>query len=69
VLETVLCVHALQTGRLPGTPRLLERDPVVPASLLAEPCVAAKLARILKVNCGFGGTNAALILELEQDPA
>ena len=66
VLETILCVAALQSQRLPGTPRLRERDPVAPDSLLAEPRAAAKLDRVLKVNCGFGGTNAALILEKEQ---
>jgi len=63
VLETTLCVAALQTGRLPGTPRLRERDPVAPASLLAEPRAADRLERVLKINCGFAGTNAALILE------
>jgi len=66
VLETILCVNALQTRMLPGTPRLRARDPVAPESLLAEPRAAARLERVLKVNCGFGGTNAALILEREQ---
>jgi 3-oxoacyl-(acyl-carrier-protein) synthase len=65
VLETALCVSAMQNNLLPGTPRLCERDPVAPESLLAEPRAAAKLDRVLKVNCGFGGTNAALILERE----
>jgi 3-oxoacyl-(acyl-carrier-protein) synthase len=65
VLETILCVAALQTKLLPGTPRLCDRDPVAPESLLVEPRAAAKLDRVLKVNCGFGGTNAALILERE----
>jgi 3-oxoacyl-(acyl-carrier-protein) synthase len=66
VLETALCVAALQNHLLPGTPRLRERDPVTPDSLLAEPRAAAKLNHILKINCGFGGTNAALVLEREQ---
>jgi 3-oxoacyl-(acyl-carrier-protein) synthase len=48
---------------LPGTPRLRERDPFAPDSLLTEPCPATKLDCILKINCGFGGTNAALVLE------
>jgi 3-oxoacyl-(acyl-carrier-protein) synthase len=65
ILETILCVIALQTKWLPGTPRLRERDPVAPESLLAKPRAAAKLDRVLKVNCGFGGTNAALILKRE----
>jgi 3-oxoacyl-[acyl-carrier-protein] synthase-1 len=63
VLETTLCVAAMQTRLLPGTPRLHERDPVVPDSLLAEPRKAAKLNHVLKINCGFGGTNSALVLE------
>ena len=66
VLETILCVTALQRHTLPGTPRLRTRDPAVPESLLMEPRRAARLARVLKVNCGFGGTNAALVLEQTQ---
>jgi 3-oxoacyl-(acyl-carrier-protein) synthase len=63
VLETALCVAAMQNKMLPGTPRLRERDPFAPDSLLTEPCPATKLDCILKINCGFGGTNAALVLE------
>jgi 3-oxoacyl-(acyl-carrier-protein) synthase len=66
VLETALCVAALQNNLLPGTPRLRERDPAAPDSLLAEPRAAMRLNHILKINCGFGGTNAALVLEREQ---
>ena len=63
ILETVLCVLVLQNGLLPGTPRLRERDANAPDSLLGGPRTAAKLNCILKINCGFGGTNAALVLE------
>jgi 3-oxoacyl-(acyl-carrier-protein) synthase len=63
ILETALCVLALQNNLLPGTPRLRERDPVAPESLLGEPRATAKLNCVLKINCGFGGTNAALVLE------
>jgi 3-oxoacyl-(acyl-carrier-protein) synthase len=66
IVETILCIAALQTRLLPGTPRLRERDPDTPPSLLAQPRPAAKLDRVLKVSCGFGGANAALILEREQ---
>jgi len=66
VLETALCVAAMQNNLLPGTPRLRERDPVAPESLLAEPRAAARLDRVLKISCGFGGTNAALVLERER---
>ncbi|MFM2294944.1 MAG: hypothetical protein RLZZ350_1357 [Verrucomicrobiota bacterium] len=65
VLETALCVAALENNLMPGNPRLRERDPAAPDSLLAEPRAAKNLQRILKINCGFGGTNAALVLEKE----
>jgi 3-oxoacyl-[acyl-carrier-protein] synthase II len=64
VLETVLCALAVKLGMLPGTSRLREPDPAAPASVRVEPGRAASLRRILKVNCGFGGTNAALVLEV-----
>jgi 3-oxoacyl-(acyl-carrier-protein) synthase len=67
VLETILCVLALREGLLPGTPRLAERDPIVPESLIVEPRLASGLRRVLKLNCGFGGTNAALLLERTED--
>lgn len=66
VLETILCVSALRSRTLPGTPRLQTRDPVAPESLVVEPRPVARMDRVLKVNSGFGGTNAALIIEKEQ---
>ncbi len=63
VIETILCGLAVHTQTLPGTPRLRERDPVVPDSLVARPRATGPLRRVLKVNCGFGGTNAALVLD------
>jgi 3-oxoacyl-(acyl-carrier-protein) synthase len=63
ILETILCLIALRAGLLPGTPRWREADPVVPQALVTEPRAAGRLARILKINCGFGGANAALVLE------
>jgi 3-oxoacyl-(acyl-carrier-protein) synthase len=65
ILETILCLAAMEAQWLPGTPRLRERDPVAPESLLQEPRPADRLRRILKINCGFAGTNAALVLERE----
>ena len=63
VLETIVCVIAAQQGFLPGTPRLRERDPAVPESVLAGPQLGVTPLRMLKINAGFGGANAALILE------
>lgn len=66
VIETILCLLAFQSKILPGTPRLIECDPVAPESMVARPAPAPQLRRILKINCGFGGTNAALVLEKEE---
>jgi 3-oxoacyl-(acyl-carrier-protein) synthase len=63
ILETILCWMALRAQILPGTPRLRARDPVAPESIVDRPRPASRLRRILKVNCGFGGTNSALVLE------
>ena len=62
VLETIVCAIAATRGLLPGTPRLRERDPAVPAAVLVEPRAGAVPRRMLKINAGFGGTNAALVL-------
>ena len=66
VLETILCALAMRANLLPGTPRLSEPDPVAPGSVLALPRQMEKLERVLKVNCGFGGTNSALVLKRRQ---
>ncbi len=63
VIETALCVAALGTETTPGSPRLREPDSDAPAGLAREPAAAPGLRRILKMNCGFGGVNAALTLE------
>ena len=65
VLETILCLLAAHSNTLPGTPRLLERDPVAPQSMLLRPQPAARLRCMLKINSGFAGANAALVLERE----
>lgn len=62
VIETILCVLALEDRWLPGTPRLVFPAEGAPASLLIEPRSAARLDRVLKLNTGFGGVNGALIL-------
>ncbi len=63
ILETILCVLALRRGILPGTPRLREPDPV--ALPVVTPRPATPLRSVLKVSCGFGGTNAAVVLQTE----
>ena len=63
VVETILCVLAMQEKILPGTPRLGVAAEGVPASIVREPRPAAKLNCVLKLNTGFGGLNGALILQ------
>jgi 3-oxoacyl-(acyl-carrier-protein) synthase len=63
LLETIVCLIATRNQLLPGTPGLRCRDPSVPDSLLDKPRAAGSLRRILKINAGFGGVNAALVLE------
>jgi 3-oxoacyl-(acyl-carrier-protein) synthase len=65
LLETLVCLAAARGQVLPGTPGLQQPDPAVPDSVLVAPRPAESLRRILKLNAGFGGTNAALVLEWE----
>jgi len=62
VVETILCVLAMQERLLPGTPRLSVPAEGTPDSLLREPRFVARLNHVLKLNIGFGGVNGALIL-------
>jgi 3-oxoacyl-(acyl-carrier-protein) synthase len=62
VVETIVCVAAMQEGFLPGTPRLQVPADGAPASLVREPRPAARLRSVLKLSTGFGGVNGALIL-------
>lgn len=68
LLETILCLIALEKQTLPGTPRLGQPDPMAPLSLVREPRSAPGLRRVLKVNCGFAGTNVAVVLERASPP-
>ena len=62
VVETILCVLAVQERWLPGTPRLNVAADGAPASLVLQPRSVARLDHVLKLNTGFGGVNGALIL-------
>jgi 3-oxoacyl-[acyl-carrier-protein] synthase II len=62
VVETILCVLAMQERMLPGTPGLAVPAEGTPASLVGEPRSIERLSRVLKLNTGFGGVNGALIL-------
>ena len=66
VVETILCVLAMQEKLLPGTPGLSVAADGVPASIVREPRPAARLNNVLKLNTGFGGINGALVLQQTQ---
>jgi 3-oxoacyl-(acyl-carrier-protein) synthase len=62
VVETIICILAMQEQLLPGTPRLNITAKDAPPDALKEPRPVARLNNVLKLNTGFGGTNAALLL-------
>jgi 3-oxoacyl-(acyl-carrier-protein) synthase len=63
VVETILCVLAMQERMFPGTPRLNAVANDAPSCALKEPRPVDRLERVLKLSTGFGGANAALILQ------
>jgi 3-oxoacyl-[acyl-carrier-protein] synthase II len=62
VVETILCVLAIQEQWLPGTPGLTNTANGSPSGLLTEPRAANRLNHVLKVNTGFGGVNGVIAL-------
>jgi 3-oxoacyl-(acyl-carrier-protein) synthase len=62
VVESLVCLIALQSQVLPGTPRLREPDPACPGGLLREPSRRAGVRIALKINTGFSGINGALVI-------
>jgi 3-oxoacyl-(acyl-carrier-protein) synthase len=62
VIETIICILAMQGNFLPGTPGLAIPAEGTPKSLVREPRSANRLKNVLKLNTGFGGMNGALIL-------
>jgi 3-oxoacyl-(acyl-carrier-protein) synthase len=61
VLESILCVLAIEEKLLPGTPRLGVPAEGAPVGIMQSPRPADRLNHALKVNTGFGGINAAVI--------
>jgi 3-oxoacyl-(acyl-carrier-protein) synthase len=66
VLETIVCLLAMQEQLLPGTPRLCTPAEGTPASLVQQTRAATRMRHVLKLNTGFGGVNGALVLSLRQ---
>jgi len=65
VVETILCVLAMQERWLPGTPGLTIAAEGAPNSLLHQGRQASRIDYVLKMNTGFGGVNGAIILGYE----
>jgi 3-oxoacyl-(acyl-carrier-protein) synthase len=62
VIETIACLLTLQNNLLPGVTRLDTPAPGAPRWIVRRPRIEP-LKTVLKVNTGFGGLNAALILQ------
>jgi 3-oxoacyl-(acyl-carrier-protein) synthase len=65
LLEVLVCLIAARLQVLPGTPGLQRPDASLPESVVAISRPSPPLRCLLKINAGFGGTNAALVLEWE----
>jgi 3-oxoacyl-[acyl-carrier-protein] synthase II len=62
LVECLVCLLALRSRVLPGTPRLRVGDPVCPEGLLREPVRRDGVRAVLKTNTGFSGVNGAVVL-------
>jgi 3-oxoacyl-(acyl-carrier-protein) synthase len=65
VVETILCVLAMQERWLPGTPGLKTTAEGTPSNIVREGRPANRINYVLKMNTGFGGVNGAIILGYE----
>jgi 3-oxoacyl-(acyl-carrier-protein) synthase len=65
VVETILCVLAMQERWLPGTPGLKVAAEGAPAGMMRLGRAASRMNTVLKMNTGFGGVNGAIVLGYE----
>jgi 3-oxoacyl-[acyl-carrier-protein] synthase I len=63
LLETLVCMVSARHQILPGTPGLQVLDPAMPETVVRTARPAESLRHLMKVNAGFGGTNAAIVME------
>ncbi len=61
-VEAMLCVRALEEGRLPPTINLEDPDPECDLDHVAHKARAARIRVAMSNSFGFGGTNATLVL-------
>ncbi len=67
ILEALIAVDALRTGRTPGTLNLQEPDPEI-ALALSPDGSQRPLRHVMSNSFGFGGNNACLIFSTLSDP-
>lgn len=62
--ESIVCLKAIETGILPATINLNQPDPACDLNYIPNRHIKdAKVDRVLNLSFGFGGTNAALVIE------
>ena len=63
VLEALMCLYAFRRGLIPPTLHLDEPDPACALDHVRGAARAARPRISLSTSLGFGGCNAALVLE------
>ena len=62
-LEAIFCLQAMRDGLIPATIHLETPDPACDLDYVPNSHRPARLRRVSNLSFGFGGANAALILE------
>ena len=62
-LEAMVCVRVLETGLIPPTVGLTELDPEISLNVVHGSALQTDVRIALSTASGFGGTNAAIVLE------
>jgi 3-oxoacyl-[acyl-carrier-protein] synthase II len=60
-IESVICVKAIETGRIPPTINIEEPDPDCDLDYVPDVARTAPVRTVLSNNLGFGGQNAAIV--------
>ncbi|WP_075181478.1 beta-ketoacyl synthase [Pantoea sp. 1.19] len=63
VFESIVCLQAMAHGIMPATANYQQPDPVCDLDYIVDGHRAGHLRRTLNLSFGFGGANAALVLE------
>ncbi len=66
MIETIICMQALENQVRLRTPGLTDPDPAIPVQHLPSAHQSYPLRHILKMTLGFGGANAALVFSRAQ---